>query len=112
MCRGTCETKPLVIGTICVEDFGRQPKKPGDSKTMMLRRQSYLAPFSLALIVGAIACGGSEPAPVPPPPPPPPPTVEAPPAPPPTAETPPPAPEKPALPDVAFGPTTASDTPK
>jgi hypothetical protein len=78
---------------------------------MMLRRQSYLAPFSLALVVGAMACGGSEPAPVPPPPPPPPPSVEtAPPA--ATAETPPPAAEKPALPDVAFGPTTASDNPK
>jgi hypothetical protein len=78
---------------------------------MMLRRQSYLAPFSLALIVSAAACGGSEPAPVPPPPPPPPSTVETPPPPATTAETPPPA-EKPALPDVAFGPTTASDNPK
>jgi hypothetical protein len=94
------------------KEFG-QPENHGDPKTMTLRRKSYLVPFSLALLVGAAACGGSEPAPVPPPPPPPPATVEAPPpAPPATAEAPPPAPEKPALPDVAFGPTTASDTPK
>jgi len=70
-----------------------------------------LAPVTLALIIGAAACGGSEPAPVPPPPPPP---AAAEPAPPPAppSEAPPPAAEKPALPDIAFGPATPSDTPK
>ncbi len=78
---------------------------------MMQRRRSYLAPVTLALIIGAAACGGSEPAPVPPPPPPP---AAAEPAPPPAppSEAPPPAAEKPALPDIAFGPATPSDTPK
>jgi len=76
---------------------------------MMLRRRRYWIPVPLALVVGAMACGGSEPAPVPPPPPPPP-VAEAPPPPPPAPE--PPPPEKPALPDVTFGPTTPSDAPK
>jgi hypothetical protein len=78
---------------------------------MKLRGRHYLTPFSLALTLGAFACGGSEPAPVPPPPPPAP-TAETPPPPPPAPEAPPPAPEKPAMPDVAFGPTTPSDAPK
>jgi hypothetical protein len=77
---------------------------------MTLRGRSYLVPLSIVLLAGAVGCGGAEP---PPPPPPPPPVVSA---------EPPPAPastpevkaeaEKPALPDVAFGPTTASDAPK
>ena len=78
---------------------------------MLLHRRSHLAPLTLAFVVAAAACGGSEPAPLPPPPPPPPVAVEPPPATPPPA-TPPPAAEKPALPDVAFGPATPSDTPK
>jgi hypothetical protein len=76
---------------------------------MMLRGRRSFAAFPLSLVVGVVACGGSEPAPVPPPPPPPP-TAEAPPAtPPPTPE---PPPEKPTLPEVAFGPATPSDAPK
>jgi hypothetical protein len=77
----------------------------------MMLRARYFAAVPLALIVGVAACGGSEPPPVPPPPPPP--ASETPPPPPPTAsaETPAPPPA-PALPDVAFGPTTASDLPK
>jgi hypothetical protein len=62
------------------------------------------------LVVGVVACGGSEPAPVAPPPPPPP-TAETPPAPPPPTPEPAP-PEKPSLPDVAFGAATPSDAPK
>jgi hypothetical protein len=65
----------------------------------------------LALVFAAAACG-PEPAPLPPPPPPPPVATDTPPPPPPP---PPPAetkPEKPAMPDIAFGPTTASDAPK
>ena len=75
---------------------------------MMLPGRRYLAAFPLSLVVGVVACGGSEPPPVAPPPPPPP-TAEVPP-PPPTPE--PPPPEKATLPDVAFGPATASDSPK
>jgi len=77
---------------------------------MMLRGRRSLAALPFSLVVGVVACGGSEPAPVAPPPPPPP-TAEAPPTPPPPAPEPPP-PEKPALPDVAFGPATPSDAPK
>ena len=77
---------------------------------MILRGRRYLAPLSLALLAGA-ACGGQEL----PPPPPPAVTASAAPAPPPAptpAPTPEPAqPEKPQLPDVAFGPSSASDNP-
>ncbi len=78
---------------------------------MKLRGRRHLGPLSLALVIGAAACGGSEPAPVPPPPPAP---VSSESPPPPPAPTPAPAPpaEKPALPDIAFGPATASDAPK
>src|SRR5438477_8992950 len=77
---------------------------------MTLRGRSLLAPMSLALLAFAASCGGSEPAPLPPPPPPPPPVAtETTPPPPPPAET---KPEKPAMPDIAFGPATPSDQPK
>ena len=76
---------------------------------MMLRGRRSLAALPFSLVIGVVACGGSEPAPVAPPPPPPP-AAEAPPAPPPAPE--PPPPEKPTLPEVAFGPATPSDAPK
>ncbi|MET0592025.1 MAG: hypothetical protein ABW133_04950, partial [Polyangiaceae bacterium] len=77
---------------------------------MMLRGRRCLTLLPISLMIGVVACGGSEPTPVAPPPPPPPAAEAPPPPPPPAAE--PPAPEKPSLPDVAFGPTTPSDAPK
>jgi hypothetical protein len=76
---------------------------------MTLRGRRCLTIFPVSLMVGVVACGGSEPTPLGPPPPPPP-AAEAPPPPPPAPE--PPAPEKAVLPDVAFGPATPSDAPK
>jgi hypothetical protein len=78
---------------------------------MRLRGRSSLAPLAVALLLGGAACGGSEPPPAPPPPPPLA-SAETPPTPPAATEAPPPAADKPALPEVAFGPQTASDQPK
>jgi hypothetical protein len=83
-----------------------------EAMKMTLRGRSYLVPLSIVLLASAAGCGGAE---LPPPPPPPPPVASA--EPPPPEPAPPPKeevkePEKPSLPDVAFGPTNASDAPK
>jgi hypothetical protein len=75
---------------------------------MSLRARTSLFPFNLAIVVGMAACGGAEP----------PPPVPPPPAPPAATTPPPPAAPAPAtaaqqtLPEVGFGPATASDAPK